>query len=353
MSDVKFIVTGDLHWTGKNPKARIDDYKLALKDKLIDIFQSAIVNKCQGVIIPGDVFDSPGASLSIISELGSILYSCARMDVKTNPNVVTNPVLPMKIYTIGGNHDFYAGNESSMNRTPYGLLQQFNILTHLNELVFPGKGIVLQGHSYHAEITDRDINYYLPYESDFYDDLPPVKILVTHGMLLDKSPGYEIRHTLMSEVAAHPNAPDVLINGHEHNGFGIKNINNTLFINPGSIGRIKATEENINRIPQVALLTIPENGEPFAELIPLKSAKPGIEVLSREHIEQEKKRRSITDDFMKLLTEEGESNYQDLEEIMAGIAERESLPPHIAKEGLRRLEEAREEGHNERRKTTG
>lgn len=332
MADIKFLVTGDLHWRGNNPKARVDDYKLALTNKLHDIQELASEHQVNGVIIPGDIFDSPGASLPIIADLMLILRG-----------------FPVPTYTIGGNHDWYGGTPVSEHRTPYGILSRSGLIKNIDEIVFPGKGIVLQGHSYYAEITDKNISYYLPHYSDFYDDKPRVNVLVTHGMLLEKSPGYEIRHTLMSDVAAHPNAPDILINGHEHQGFGIKKINNTLFINPGSIGRIKATEENINRVPQVALLTIPEDGEPYAELIPLKSAKPGHEVLSREHIIEEKKRKEMTKEFLTLLAEEGESRYQDLEQIVKGIGERKNIAPNIIKEALRRLAEAREEGHNERR----
>ncbi|MCG8514530.1 MAG: metallophosphoesterase [Halanaerobiales bacterium] len=351
MNDIKFIVTGDLHWTGKNPKARLDNYKEALSLKLKEIFELALHHKCKGVIIPGDIFDSPGASLSVISELGNLLYQASKMDVKTNPSVIPDPLCPMDIFTIAGNHDVYSGNKNTLNRTPYGLLKQFRILTHIEEFVFPGFGLVLQGHSYNAEITDKALSYYLPHDSDFYIDEPRIKMLVTHGMLLDKAPGYELRHTLMSDVAEHPNAPDILINGHEHNGFGIKKINNTLFINPGSIGRIKATEENINRIPQVALLTIPTEGkgDPFAELIPLKSAKPGHEVLSREHIIEEKKRKEMTQKFLELLAEEGESKYQDLEQVVKGIGKRKHLPKPIVNEALKRLAEAREEGDHEQR----
>ena len=57
-----------------------------------------------------------------------------------------------------------------------------------------------------------------------------------------------------------------------------------LFINPGALCRLSAHVAEIERPVQVALLTV-ENGQAAAELIPLKSARPGREILSREHIE--------------------------------------------------------------------
>lgn len=334
MSEVKILVTGDLHWRGNNPKARIDDYREALSQKLIEIFLIADRNLCSGIIIPGDIFDSPGVSLSVLSDLMQLMQ-------RTHIN----------IYTIAGNHDLYAGNPKSEHRTPYGILSRSGLIKdidHALSITGDGNNIInLTGKAWDSEITDINDNYYT--HAYGKSGLNGTHVHVTHGMLLNQSPGYEIRHTLMSDVAHHDNAPDVLINGHEHNGFGIKEINNTLFINPGSIGRIKATEENINRIPQVALLTIPKDSEPFAELIELESAKPGTEVLSREHIIEEQKRKEMTKEFLTLLAEEGESNYQDLEQIVKGIGERKNVPPNIVDEALNRLEEAREEGYNERR----
>jgi exonuclease SbcD len=326
MTDTKFIVTGDLHWTGRNPKARKDHYTNAIVEKIIEIFELAKKNKCKGIIIPGDIFDSPGISLSLISQLGTLLKKC-----KT------------AIFCIPGNHDLYNGNLNSMSRTPYGLFLSFNLINNLQERVFPGLGgLVLQGHGFNSDITDKNIKYYLPHESDFYDQEPQTKILITHGMLLDKSPGYELRHTLISEVAEHPEAPDILINGHEHEGFGIKKMNSTLLINPGSIGRIKASEANIQRKPKVALLTIPEEGEPEAELIELESAKPGHEVLSREHIEKEKRRKEMTKEFLGLLAEEGDNNYLELESIMENIAKKEEISGRVVEEAMVRVENARE-----------
>ena len=334
----KFIVTGDLHWTGKNPRARLDDYKSALVNKLEEIKRLAMVNQVDGVIIPGDITDTPGIALSVLAELMTILQD-----------------FPCPIFTIGGNHDWYGGNPKTENRTPYGILTRAGAIIDINNIYNMYRvpfHVWLMGRSWDSEVTDRDIEYYT-----FKNKCPNsvtnkrVRVLVTHGMLLDKSPGYEVRHTLMSEVASHPDAPDILINGHIHDCQGIQKINNTLFINPGSIGRKSATEENLERIPQVVLLAIPEkeHGEPFAELIPLKSASPGHLVLSREHIEEEQKRQEITKEFLELLAEEGDSRYQDLEEIVKGIGERKNIPPNIVQEALKRLEDAREEGHHEKR----
>ena len=324
------IVAGDLHWSGRNPRSRTDNYAESLTKKIDEIFMLAEKHEAKGIIIPGDIFDSTGLSLSTIIELIIILRSS-----------------PVRIYTIAGNHDLYEGNPLSTDRTPYGILFVNDIIHDLDEEPAEiGDKIYIMGRSFDCSITDKDIRYYIPAEK-------AATIMVTHGMLLEKSPGYELQHTLLSDVANHPDAPPVLINGHEHNGFRLTKINDTLFINPGSIGRIKASEENINRIPQVTLLTICDDGEIEAKMIPLRSAKPGHEVLSREHIEEEKRRQELTKEFLGLLAEEGKSKHLSLSDIIRDIADRDKIPLTVTREALKRLEEAKEVLDHEQRTGTG
>lgn len=329
-NSVRFIVTGDLHWTGKSPKARKDDYREALKYKLREIFMLAEKCKVEGIIIPGDLFDSTGVSISVITDLMQVLAFS-----------------PVPIYTIGGNHDFYSGNSNSLFRTPYGILYRSGLVNHINDkLIFAQKNkksVRLTGESFDAEITDENIDYYL--SGDKYNNpvtRREIRLHVTHGMLLEEPPGYELPHTLMEEVAEQHNAPDILINGHEHQGFGIKKIDNTLFINPGSIGRIKANTANINRQPQVALLAIPADGDPHADLIELESAASGHKVLSREHIKEQQRKKAMTEEFLGLLAENGENDYMEMDQIMNSIADKKNLPKSVVEDALDRVEKARE-----------
>src|SRR5690606_20587667 len=105
-----------------------------------------------------------------------------------------------------------------------------------------------------------------------------VTIHVTHGMLLASSPpSPDMRWTSLEEVASLPNAPDVLINGHDHIGFGVRRVGQTLFINPGALCRLSADVREIDRTVQVALLEVPDTGAPTAELSPLQAVRSGKE----------------------------------------------------------------------------
>jgi exonuclease SbcD len=197
--------------------------------------------------------------------------------------------------------------------------------------------ICITGHGFNVE-TDTDAGM-----KQFSFGVPPAQkgtlIRVVHSMLLSKAPGFDMRHTLISQVETDAH---VIISGHEHIGFGIiKRDDGVLFINPGALCRLSAHVAEIERPVQVALLEI-ESGDIRAELIPLKSAKPGHEVLSREHLEAEAERKDRIDKFMGLLAEEGESRFLEVREIVEDIAARESLPDDVKADALARLGRARE-----------
>jgi exonuclease SbcD len=91
----------------------------------------------------------------------------------------------------------------------------------------------------------------------------------------------------------------------------------------------------------VALLTV-EDGKCEAELIPLKCAAPGHEILSRQHLEAEAERNDRLEKFLGLLASEGESKFLEVREIVENIAAREQLPGEVKAEALKRIGEARE-----------
>lgn len=85
-------------------------------------------------------------------------------------------------------------------------------------------------------------------------------------------------------------------------------------------------------------------GEPVIEtkLIPLVTARPGHEVLSRQHIEQAADREAKMGEFLSLLAREGEARFLDIQAIVEAIAHNENLPRPVVDEALRRIAAARE-----------
>jgi exonuclease SbcD len=324
---VKFIITGDLHYRGVNPRARLDNFKEALSRKLYEVYDLAGQYQAKAIIIPGDVFDGPSPGWGTAAELGMIIQAA-----------------PCPVLVIPGNHDVWAGNPGSKHRTPFGMLSRLGLMWDLTDEPFEAEDkepfdIAITGHGFTVE-TDTELGkgqFALPAHMEVWDG---TAIHVVHSMLMDHSPGFEMRHTLISQVET---TAQVIISGHEHIGFGIhRRDDGVLFINPGALCRLSAHHEEIARRVQVALLTVHENGETEAELIPLKCAAPGHEVLSRAHLEAEAERNDRLEKFLALLASEGESKFLEVREIVEDIAAREQLPGEVKTEALKRIGEARE-----------
>lgn len=324
---VKFIVTGDLHYRGINPRARLDNFKEALSRKLYEVYELVSQHNAKAIIIPGDVFDGPSPGWGTAAELGMIIQAA-----------------PCPVLVIPGNHDVWAGNPGSKHRTPFGMLSRLGLMWDLTEEPFEVEDkepfdIAITGHGFTVE-TDTELGkgqFAPPARTEAWDG---TAIHLVHSMLMDHSPGFEMRHTLISQVET---TAQVIISGHEHIGFGIKRRDDgVLFINPGALCRLSAHHAEIERQVQVALLTVHESRIVEAELIPLKSAAPGYEVLSRAHLEAEAERNERLERFLALLASEGESKFLEVREIVEDIAAREQLPEEVKAEALKRIGEARE-----------
>ncbi len=345
-----FIICGDLHYRGANPRARLDDYKTALNKKLHEVFSIAARYNAKAIICPGDIFDSPSVALGTIAELG--LNIALTLKAKILGNSLQES--PCPILTVPGNHDLWGHNPASKPRTPYGFLAMLGYVWDLTEEPFeaginPYADIIITGHGFNVE-TDT------PLGKEQFDpatqfvqleDSNDFRIHVVHANLMDHSPSFDMRHTLISQVETTAN---VIVSGHLHTGFGNSYIyrrdDGVLFINPGALCRLSAHHAEMERTVQVALITVhegKENGwECEAELIPLKSAAPGHEVLSRAHLEAEAEREERLEKFLNLLTSEGESKFLEVRDILEDIAAREELPQEVQREALRRVAVARE-----------
>ena len=326
----KAIVTGDLHYRRVNPRSRLDNFQEALGTKILEVFELARKYEAKVIIIPGDLFDGPATTWGTAAELAKMLQ-----------------VAPCPILTIHGNHDIWSGNPGSKHRTPFGFMAALGIIWDLTESPFEiqtnqGEFIAgITGHGFNIE-TDTlagmdqfsvPESYFQGYNNGFF-------IHVVHSMLLDHDPGFDMRHTLISQVQT---TAQVIVAGHEHTGFGVyrRESDGVLFINPGALCRLSAHVAEIERTVQVALLTV-KDGQATAELIPLKSARPGHEVLSREHIESAAERESRIDEFLKLLASEGEAKFLEVREIVEDLAAREAIPAEVKTEALKRIAAARE-----------
>lgn len=325
----KLLVIGDIHWRATNPVARLDNLKLALADKLLECWEIAKSNNVDAIVQTGDFFHSPGIVYSTLADLIWLLREA-----------------PAPIYCVPGNHDLFASSPESLYRTPLGFLIQIGMVHNLDgKTVLLGENSLLSGRGYDAAVDADPVVYAYPVQSKFPQiHAQKTNIHVTHGMLVKEPvPG---RHTLMHSLLELERAPDVLINGHFHLGTGVTQVGPTLVVNPGALCRLSAHMEELNRQPEVALVAVESyenyNVSVSAKLIPLQSAKPGHEVLSREHLEKQAEIEQRRDEFLRLLASEETQRVLDLAEMVRDIASRERLPKTVQDEALRRIARAQE-----------
>ena len=320
---MKYLIIGDVHFRGVNPRARLDNYMEAITNKLYEVFEIVLKHKVSAILCSGDLLDSPSIMWGTVAELACILQQA-----------------PCPFLCIHGNHDIWSANPGSKYRTPYGFLARLGLVRDLEEEPYEENGIVITGYGFNVE-TDTELG-----RGQF---MPPKQtegnfsIHVVHSMLMDHTPPFDMRHTLISQVET---TAKVIISGHLHTGFGSSYIyrrdDGVLFINPGALCRLSAHHAELERKIQVALLTV-GNGHAEARLIPLKSALPGTAVLSREHLESEVEREVRLEKFLALLASEGESKFLEVRDILEDIAARDNLPAAVKADALRRIGEAREQ----------
>lgn len=321
---IRLLYATDPHARGNSPSSRTDDFPSTLKAKFRECWSIAQKRQCQAVIFGGDIFDSPDPDYSVAGNIAAVLREC-----------------PVPIYTIPGNHEIFGYNLSTVPRTALGFLARIGVVRLLNQgaiaLSDPDTkmGVCLSGAGYHGDI-DRNQDSYQTH----INDLPGMwKVHVIHSMLLEKPLPKEVSHTLIRDMETDA---DLILASHFHAGFITQRCKNgKLCVNPGALGRVDASIAEIYRPVQVALIEFSQEGI-RVEMIPLECARPGSEVLSREHIEQRLEMEDRTGRFMDLLASQGESKFLETQQIVEDIARRDALPLPVIQDSLRRISVARE-----------
>ena len=315
-----FICTKDIHYAGQNPKARTDSYQEALNAKIREIFDIAKRREADGILVAGDLFDSFYTTLPVIAEYAALLKES-----------------PCPIYTIAGQHDEESHNPASLRRAPYGLLVRLGYLedvaTEPAELWIHARRVVISGRHYDWE-ADKDSTYYDPKIDNYMGTI----IHLAHGTLVDHDPPFD-RYTHVDNLVT---SADVLVVGDYHPGIGIIQHNNTLIVDPGALARQKAATSDMTRPVQVAVLTVTAEGC-SAELVPLECARPGDEVLSREHLEVEEQREDRIGKFLGLLKDNSARKFAETREIMDAVALEGGVSAAVIGEALKWVALAREE----------
>lgn len=259
---MKLLYLTDTHIRNTNPPVRRDDFATSLKAKLTEVVSLANELGVQAVLHGGDFFDLPCPSLSEAGEFLSLFNG-----------------LHAPIYAIAGNHDVFAYDPGTLDRTMLGFLARLGYIRLLpaGRAVYLEDGrqrIQITGTHFHRDIDRRDPRLdYCVVKKDC-----DLAVHVAHGMLLDVPLEHGPSHTVIADIASATEA-DVTLGSHAHFGYPDVRLNGKIFVNPGSVARLSAHPADLARRPQVILLDFDAGPQPAVTHIPLASALPGTQVI--------------------------------------------------------------------------
>ena len=321
---MKFLYFTDTHIRANSPSKRKDNYVESLLEKFQEIKNIGSDNDVDFYVHGGDLLDRPDVPIQTIRRFVKIMQSFKR-----------------PIFFVPGNHDIYAYNVESLNRTALPLLDDFGLLSIMSDtspILFSidDVSVALYSASYNGDLdTDIGREKYIVKEK-----LADFDILFAHGMLLTK-PFKNISYTLIDDIK-HTKA-DLTLCGHYHTGFANQKVDEKYFYNPGSVARVSATEIELKRKPKVSIVTLEKNKDIEIEDFYLKSAKPGEEVLDREAILRDKEENQRLElqkyeiekiDFDKIM---------DIRDLLNKIDITESLDEEVRNKAIELVTEAQNE----------
>lgn len=316
---MRLLFLTDTHIRGTTPKNRKDNLTEALEKKLIEICHIVEEYHIDYVLHGGDLFDRPDVSVSIVGNYASILN-----DIK------------VPIYIICGNHDIYGHNPETINRTMLGLLDAFGVV----KVIKDGEKIFLNNNGIKVQLTGQSYTYNIDDERDkssyLVDDIPQdvdYSIHMVHGMLLDKPFIKGIPYTLIEDIVS--TKANITLSGHYHSGFGIVKTHGKYFINPGSFVRITNSLIEIDRTPKVALIDLEESIH--VELIQLKSAAQGIDVLDRQEIENHIFKSERLFEFKQSIDTAVNFEKLEINEILMEVSNARGVSEEVKREALKRI----------------
>lgn len=316
---MKFLFFTDTHIRATNPVSRKDNFLETIENKFAEIKSLITKHEIDYILHGGDLFDRPDIPVKTVGKFANILKDFNK-----------------PIYIISGNHDIYGHNPNTIDRSMLGLLNTLNIVTLISKdhpIVLEDKDLRIQlsGCPYIYDIDSEYKKYYFPKRIENVD----YHIFLIHSFLIDKPFVDTVSHTLIDEVLE--TDANIILSGHYHTGFGVKEINNKYFINPGSLLRTNSSKPELKRIPEIIILDISKENILVKE-IPLKSALPGEEVLKINN-DFEKIKSEALEDFKLLVRQNTNLESYNIYEILKEISDKNNFPKKILEEALKRIED--------------
>jgi DNA repair exonuclease SbcCD nuclease subunit len=296
----KTLFYTDPHITCVAPRHRCDDYGQAILAKLHEAYALADSEGCDFITLGGDLFNHHRIfSYELINDLMDILCQTK-----------------LETYAVVGQHDIHAYNPETFKSSTLAFVSRH--CPHLHILWEPTEvcGVVLHP----SHVWDPVENALKPKVLD------PAKlnVLVAHHLIHNQKKAFETVPTTFFADGPY----DVVLSGDWHGGFEPHEHKGKWFCNPGSLAR-RAIDE-IDRLPQVAILELEKGSIPIIDQRILKAARPGKEVFGQEVMEIIKKGQEEFDPSVFIENiEEFEAESVDIHELVQKAGQAKGIRKEI------------------------
>jgi len=258
----KLLFVGDNHCDHVTPGSRCDNYMLATMDELQESLEVAREKGVGAVILLGDLFHR----LEVSGECRNGVLRILKCDENGEK-------WPFEIFITIGNHDI-KHNIQNLPKSSLGTLIEAGIVQYTEEA--PEYGIRFA--HFRNSLVDE-------LKAGLMEDHPS-PIWSVHGSITLMP--YFGDFVVFEELPVAPETK-LVVAGHIHFPMEQKREDGVQFINPGNVGRERATKENMSRQPQVLYVEHDGKFDNFSyEYIMLKRPRPADEIFKIDEIQARK-----------------------------------------------------------------
>lgn len=287
---ISFLWGTDPHFKDNAPVSRTDDWTESLLEKFRQMAKLAKIHECEAVLLGGDIFDIPTPSMTSHALVQKLCQEFRKF--------------PCPIFSNVGNHDVKYQQLRFLNQSALGTLFSSNVFQRCYD-DYEGTFIDLE-----EQFTVRVVG--IPYHGSKYDlkrfssikKLGNEKIICLAHLLASPQGGKMFEGEDILPYSIFPElCPDIscLAFGHWHKNQGIVQLDSKQWIvNVGSLSRGSLSEDNIDRIPSVALIQVRSDGITCKE-IPLQ-VKPASEIFDLEKRQRQEEREEKVSKFIETLS---------------------------------------------------
>lgn len=321
---IRLLWRTDGHLSDHTPTSRTDVWADTILGKIRQIGQLAASYQCHAVLDGGDLFHdkTPGKTSHALM---SRLYEVQR-------------AYPCPIYGNVGNHDCRLGQFEFLQEGPLGSLFSSGVMhpcfnEHEVHLRDPGVHVRIVGIPYHG--PKYDLDRFRAIRKGSEDHL----IILAHVLASPQGGDmfanediirYQDLLTLCPEAS-------VVCFGHWHKDQGVADLGSMQVVNVGSFSRGSLSQDNLDRIPSVALLRCSKDRVEI-EQIPLR-VEPPSQVFDLRKRATEELQTAIVDRFVRTLqTDLRAKSSSSLPDILAGLRD---VPAQVRERAMAYLERNR------------